>query len=214
MAESQVSVTFRPIAVLLAITTLVPSNLLSQQPPGVPVTAPNSGRSSPGLRVVILEGHEVTNSLASRSAVSPVVEVRDAMENLIEGAEVEFVAPPSGPGGVFENGTNIIKVRTDYRGQAAARFTPNTLPGAFNIVATATFQGQTAQAVLRQRNDSSAVLAAPDPPSSPWYKDWRWWAVIGGAAAGGAFGYYYGFRSSPDPVIRITPGVIAIGGPR
>lgn len=199
-------------------------NLLAQQQPGQVVKPPaapaaneagGTRRITPGgLRIGILEGQNVINSLATKTAISPVVQVFDSLEHPVEGAEVTFEVPPSGPGGTFSNQQNIITTRTDARGQATAAFTPNSTPGSFAIKVTASAGGQSAEARIVQTNDSKAMLAGPVPPPKAWYKNWKWWAVIGaGAGAGLGLGLYFWDRNQ-TATITISPGTVVIGGPR
>jgi hypothetical protein len=195
-------------------------DLLAQQQPGQaakPSASESSGtrRITPGgLRIGILEGQKVINSLATKAAISPVVQVFDSLEHPVEGAEVTFEVPPSGPGGIFSNQQNIISTRTDVRGQATAAFTPNSTPGSFTIKVTASAGGQSAEARIVQTNDSKAMFAGPVPPPRAWYKSWKWWAVIGGGAGAGiAAALVLGGRND-TPTINISPGTVVIGGPR
>ncbi len=201
------------LATLLAILAVFPSPTFSEQPPA------SRDPERKGITLRILSGDGAINSLAMRTAVIPAVEVLDYLGNPVEGAEAVFLAPESGPGGVFANGTNRFTTRSDPRGQAVADFTPNTLPGGFVIRVEVTYQGQKATAAIRQTNDPKVLIAGPAPTPKPWYQNWKWWAVIGAVGAGGALGWYYGTRdsstgSSANPTITLSPGAISVGGPR
>jgi len=201
--------TLRPHA-LLAILLL--TTAAHAQEPN-PTDLPGTRRITPGaLRIVVLEGHNVRNSLPSRSAVSPVVQVFDFLEQPVEGAEVTFEVLPTGPGGTFANGQNITTTRTDARGQATAVFTPNTLPGTFSIKVTASAGGQSGEARIQQTNDANATFAGPIPPPRPWYKSWKRWALIGAGAGGAVAAVVILTRS--DPTVTISPGTVILGGPR
>lgn len=201
------------LGLLLALWLSTPQMALAQQQ-----AQPSQSlqrRSAPrGIRILVLDGQDAVNSLASRTAVSPAVQVFDSSGAPIEGASVTFEAPSSGPGGVFDTQKTSFTTRTDSRGQAVSVFTPNTLPGRFVIRVTARFENETATESIRQTNSSSAAVVENRPATRPWYKNWVWWAVIGaGAGAGG----YIGYKTATDssiPTISLTPGAITIGGPR
>lgn len=211
-------------AIFLSALLLMPSDLCAQQQPGqaakpsaAPAASESSGsrRLAPGaLRIGILEGQNVINSLTTRTAVSPVVQVFDYLEQPVEGAEVTFEVPPTGPGGTFPNQQNIITTRTDVRGQATAAFTPNNTPGSFTIKVTASAGGQSAEARLVQTNDNKAMFAGPVPPPKAWYKNWKWWAVIGAGAGAGIAAAVILTGRNDAATITISPGTVVIGGPR
>ncbi|MCC7157734.1 MAG: hypothetical protein IT161_24350 [Bryobacterales bacterium] len=201
---------YRFVALLACWVSIVPPSLVAQQTQQ-PIAPP--GERSGGLRILVLEGQNAINSVATKSAISPVVQVLDSMEQPVEGAEVTFEAPAAGPGGHF-NGQPVVTVKTDYRGQATANFSPNDTPGSFSIRIKAAMTGQTAEVRVRQTNERRAMEATIAPPPKPWYKDWKWWAVIGGGAGAGAgFGIYL-YNRDQTANITIAPGTGSIGGPR
>ena len=165
------------------------------------------------MKILVLEGQDAINSTVTKSAISPVVQVLDSMEQPVESADVTFEAPAAGAGGHF-NGQPVITTKTDYRGQAMANFAPNETPGTFFIKVRASINGQTAEVRIRQTNERRAMEATIAPPPKPWYKDWKWWAVIGaGAGAGSALGVYL-YNRDQTATITIAPGTGTIGGPR
>lgn len=164
-----------------------------------------------GLRILVLEGQNAVNSIPTRTAVSPVVQVLDAVNQPVEGASVTFEVSPTGPGGLFGQ-QPIITTRTDSVGQATAVLTPNDIPGPFVIKVTATFQGQTKETRIRQTNDAKVLEAMLPLPPKPWYKSWKRWALIG-AAAGGTVAAVV-ILSKSDPTVTISPGTAVFGGLR
>lgn len=180
-------------------------------------SAPESLRTTPGgyaasgLRILVLEGQNAVNSIPTRTALSPVIQVLDAVNQPVEGASVTFEVPPTGPGGTFGN-QHLITTRTDSVGQATAVLTPNDIPGPFVIKVTASFQGQTKEARIRQTNDSKTLEAMLPMPPRPWYKSWKRWALIGAAAGGTTAALLILSRS--DPTITISPGAVVVGGQR
>jgi hypothetical protein len=207
------------LATVLAVLLLsVPQVAQTQELPTASQARPEEAVRTPrGLQIVILQGHDAVNSLRSRSAADPAVQVLDYLGEPIEGAEVTFEVPSAGPGGVFENGRPLFTTRTDSRGQATAAFTPNTLAGSFAIRVVARANDQKGEVLIRQSNSASLEAVEYRPPRSrPWHRDWRWWTMIGvGAGVGGYFAHR-AISSSPstNPVITLTPGVITIGGTR
>ncbi len=196
------------LATLLACALLVPAqqatNLVAQ--------------SSGGLKIVVIQGEGATNNVRSRTATAPVVEVRDADDKPVAGAEVTFQLPVSGAGGYFNGWLRNQTVRTDANGRAASTgMTPNDEQGRFNIKVTAVEGSRTGSIVIAQSNVSgSASSAARNGGKSNW---WKWAAVLGGAAIAG--GVVAGTRGDDTTaaaagprVVTVTPGVITVGGPR
>jgi hypothetical protein len=154
----------RKLCVLfLALTLMTGTNALAQTP-------------APALKIVVVKGEDAVNIIQQKTAVAPVVEVRDKNNLPVPGATVTFAL--SGQGGAFAGGAQSLTVVTNAAGQAtAAGFTP-TAAGAVNISATATFQGQTAIATIAQTNVMTAAEAASTAGA----------AGSGGGATGGGGG--------------------------
>jgi hypothetical protein len=118
------------------------------------------------LKIVIIEGDNFTNNLKKRVAREPIVEVQSRQGRPLAGATVLFTLPGSGPGAAFANGSRTLSVVTNSAGRAAATgLRANSVAGTFKIGVSASFQGQTASAVITQTN-----------------------AIAGAAAGGGAAG--------------------------
>ncbi|MGJ5813882.1 hypothetical protein [Paludibaculum fermentans] len=213
------------IVVLLCAALLSPAPLAARQQPGQPAkpeagvqtqaAAPVPGQqvAPGGLRILVLEGQNVHNSLTSKSAISPVVQVLDAVDQPVQGATVTFEVPPAGPGGTFDGKPSAV-TKTDSAGQATAPLTINNTAGAFAIRVTASFAGQTGETRIRQANDANVQEAMVPAPPKPWFKNWKWWAVIGaGAGAGVATAMILSGRNDKT-TITIGTGSIGIGGPQ
>lgn len=191
---------------VLLVTPLLPAQQ-SQQ-------ALVSGQSG-GLKIVVLQGEGARNSIRSRSATSPVVEVRDEADKPVNGAEVVFQLPASGPGGVFNGWMRTQTVRSNSQGQAASSgLTPNDEAGRFNIRVTAQHGGSNASVVVAQSNVNGSGGAS----GSSSKKAWIWVGIIAAAAIGigiavAASGDDDTSTTATVPV-TIQPGVIAVGGPR
>ena len=197
-----------------------PHLVQGQQPPGQAAAPPEVGQpqarrpAAGALKILVLQGQNAINSLTSKTALSPVVQVLDAVEQPVEGATVTFEVNPTGPGGSF-GGAPIATVKTDFTGQATAVFTPNDTPGSFSIKVTAALGEQSAQMRIRQTNDRNVAVAMMPLPPKPWYKSWKTWAIIGGAAGAGiAATVILIDNKDQTSTIGIGPGSVIIGGPR
>ena len=112
---------------------------------------------SAGLRIVVVAGEDAVNILQQKTAVAPIIEVRDRNDQPVAGAVVNFAI--RGGRATF-GGARTISVTTNVAGRAAAAgFTP-TASGAVQISASAAFQGQTAAITIAQTNVMTAAQAA------------------------------------------------------
>jgi hypothetical protein len=106
---------------------------------------------------VVLEGEGAVNIIQQKTAVAPVIEVRDRNDQPISGALVRFAIRN---GRSTFSGARSLSVVTDAAGRAAATGFAPTGSGALQIGATATFQGQTAAITIAQTNVLTAAQAA------------------------------------------------------
>lgn len=108
------------------------------------------------LKIVVIRGEDAVNIIQQKTAVAPVIEVRDRNNLPVPGVTVTF----SVAHGATFGGAPTLTVVTNAAGQAAATgFTP-TAAGAIQIQATAAFQGQTVAATITQSNVMTAAQAA------------------------------------------------------
>jgi len=113
--------------------------------------------ASANLRIVVIAGEGAVNIIQQKTAVAPIVEIRDRNNLPVPGASVTFAV--SGSGATFGSGSTLTVV-TNAAGQAtAAGFTP-AAAGAVQINVSAAFQGQTAIAAITQTNFATAAQAA------------------------------------------------------
>lgn len=111
------------------------------------------------LRIVVLSGEDSVNVIQQKTAVAPLVEVRDRNNNPVPGAMVTF-AVNGGRTAAFQGGASTISIATNAAGQAVATgFTPLSA-GAVNISVEAAFQGQVVTAAITQVNVMTAAEAA------------------------------------------------------
>jgi hypothetical protein len=122
------------------------------------VSSQPASTQSPGLKIVVVEGEDAVNIIQHKTAVAPVIEVRDRNDQPVAGAIVRFAI--QGGRATF-GGAPTLTVTTNAVGQAVATGLTPTASGAVQIGATAAFQGQTAAAVtLAQTNVMTAAQAA------------------------------------------------------
>ncbi len=179
-----------------------------------PAAAPEGG-----LRITIIDGEGALNNVKGRLAREPIVQVQDEHHNLVPGALVTFALPENGAGATFANGAHTLTVTTDQFGRAAAYgMQPNTASGQFQIQVSATYNGQTAHAVITQTNVASAAastgggVAAAAKAGGLSTKLIVTIIAIGAAAAAG--GTYFAVRSSSKSSnpIAITAGTGTVSG--
>lgn len=149
------------------------------------------------LRIRVIAGEDAINIIQQKTAVAPIVEVRDRNNLPVPGAIVTF-AVEGGKAASFAGGASTLTVTTNAAGQAAAAGFSPLASGAVQINVQAAFQGQVIAATIAQTNVLTAAEAAAAAGAS------------GGTAAGsGATGAAGGGGLSAT-----TIGVIgaAIGG--
>jgi hypothetical protein len=118
---------------------------------------------APALRIVILEGEDVSNNIKERNAREPIVQIEDENHKPVAGAAVLFsVTTESGhAGGSFLNGAKTFSGQTDANGQIHAQgFHPNGHAGQLHINVTASKGQLTAHTTIAQTNVAAASTAA------------------------------------------------------
>ena len=158
-------------------------------------------RSAPAgdLKIVVLAGEGAVNIIQQKTAVAPIIEVRDRNNLPVAGATVTFSV--GGSGASFGTGSTLTVV-TNAAGQATAAGLTPTAAGAVQINVTAAMQGQIASAAITQTNFATAQAAA---------------AASSGAAGGGGGGAASGAGAAggggiSTTTIAIIGGVAAAGG--
>jgi hypothetical protein len=138
------------------------------------------GQQAGSLKIVVIAGEDAVNVIQQRTAVAPIVEVRDRNNAPVAGVPVTFTI--GGSGASFGGGVNTLTVTTNALGQATASGLTPTASGALRITASAALQGQTATATIAQTNVMTAAQAAAAGGGTSTT------AGTGGAAAGGGGG--------------------------
>ncbi len=150
-----------------------------------------------GLTIVVVDGEDAVNIIQQKTAVAPVVEVRDRNNQPVAGAVVRFAI--QGGRATF-NGTRTLTVTTNVAGRAVVTGLTPTGTGAVQIGVSAAFQGQTAVATIAQTNVLTAAQATAGAAGGA--------GGTGSGSSAGAGGLGGGF-----PIV--TAGVIggaAVGG--
>ncbi len=121
-----------------------------------------AAQDAPGdaLKIIVLDGEDAVNIVKKKTAVQPVVEVRDQNNLPVAGASVLFLLPSNGPGGTFPNGSKSLTVTTNALGRATASDFDPVGAGAFVIDVLATFRGHEVHEKIRQTNYLTAAAAA------------------------------------------------------
>jgi hypothetical protein len=119
-----------------------------------------AAQPAPSLKIVVLEGEGAVNIIQQKTAVRPLVEVRDRNNLPVAGASVTFSIGGGGSGAAFAGGVQTLTVTTNAAGQAAASGLNALSSGAFQIQVSAAYQGQIATAAISQTNFATAAAAA------------------------------------------------------
>lgn len=208
-----------------------PAATQTPPPPATPVQAPAPAQAAPSkpiaplptiknLKILALAGNGEMNDLERRVMASLVVQILDQNDRPVEGAEVVFRFPPSGPGAAFQDGKPSQTIRANAAGEAAAvNWMANGQVGSFDVHVTATYGNQMGETTIKMSNVTRIVEA--DKRASKhqhWYSPtWVKIALVG-AAAGTAAGIVLATRggshtTSGNGSITITPGPPSVGGP-
>jgi hypothetical protein len=196
---------------VIFIIILVLFQLSPTAPAQAPVNSLESQRSGgyvENLRIRVLEGEGAVHNIRTGAATAAVVEVRDADDRPLEGAEVTFQLPKAGAGGMFAGDKLSLSVKTNFQGQAAAfGFQPNKAEGNFRIDVTAVFGSFLGRTRISQTNSSSEFISRQPIRRSRK----RLWLVVLGAAGGGALTY---FLVRGGPSISLSSQPVTVGAPR
>ncbi len=175
------------------------------------------------LKVVVLAGAGEMNDLERRTTALLVVQVLDANDRPVEGADVVFRFPLQGAGATFANGRTSQTFRSDAQGQAAAlNWTANSQVGTFQIHVTASYGNQIGETTLSMTN----VTRITDAMKKKQEKRTHWWTskrfMIGAIVVTAAVvtGVILATRDSGSgstanggTTVTISPGSPTFGGP-
>src|SRR5215510_12137190 len=116
-----------------------------------------SAAQAAALKIVVVEGEGAVNIIQQKTAVAPVIEVRDRNDQPVSGAVVKFAIQK---GKASFDGARTVTVTTNAAGRATATGLTATGKGALQITASAAFQGQTAAATIAQTTVATAAEAS------------------------------------------------------
>lgn len=153
--------------------------------PGTPM---QEGSVGIGLHILVIEGEDGVNIVKKKTAVKPVVEVRDRNNLPVAGVAVTFTSPSQGAGAIFANGSRSITLTTDSAGRAAVAAMKPVGTGAFKLTVSASFHGHLASATIAQTNYATPAAAASAGASSTGGGAAGTSGAAGGSAGGAAAG--------------------------
>jgi len=151
------------------------------------VTGPVLAAQSPAaaLKILVLEGEDGVNIIDQKTAVKPVVEVRDRNDLPVAGASIVFFL--GGGSATLNNGVRQVTLTTDAAGRASVTVNPVSR-GAVQLQVRASYQGQTATTTINQTNFQTAAQAAQAGKSPGSQSGSQAGTSAGGAAGAGAAG--------------------------
>jgi len=117
-----------------------------------------AAQSKPALTITVIDGEDAVNVVQQRTAVAPVIEVRDRNGLPVPGATVSFTVATKNA--AFANGVQQLTVVTNAAGRAAAAgFTPLT-SGTVQVGVSVAHAGEIAATTITQTNVLTAAQAA------------------------------------------------------
>lgn len=200
------------------------ANQPAATPPQTPPVAPAQPMASlpvvKNLKILVLSGNGEMNDLERRVMAPLVVQILDQNDRPVEGAEVVFRFPLSGPSAAFPGGKTSQTVRSNGTGEAAAvNWMANGQVGTFEIHVTASYGNFQGDTTVKMQNVTRIVEGEKGKgKQTHWYSPtWVKIALVGvaaGAVAGIVLGTRGGGKSaaSTNP-ITITPGSPSVGAP-
>ena len=168
----------------------------------LPVLAPDSSE----LKIIIIAGQGAVNTLKNKTAVQPIIEVRDKNNLPVPGAVVNFTAPRLGPSATFSNGGRTQSLVSDTNGRVAILGMAPDGPGAFRLTVTASYDRHFATAEIAQTNEGRAQGSGLSRGALV--------GILAGVGAAAAVGLTLGLRgSSGTQASSIGVGNPVVGAP-
>ncbi len=193
---------------------------------GTPPAAPNPTPAQPlaqlpveqSLKILVLAGNGEQNDLERKVMAPLVIQVEDQNDRPVEGAQVIFRFPITGPSATFSGGKSAVTERTNGTGQAAAvNWMANGEVGTFQVHVNASYGNQVGETTVSMTNVPRVVAEAKKSTAkSLWSRRWVKIAVIGGVAAGVGIGVWLATRGggkSSGSTVTIIPGSPGVGVP-
>ena len=162
-----------------------------------------SAAQAAALTIVVVEGEGAVNIIQQKTAVAPIVEVRDRNDQPVAGVVVKFAITK---GRASFSGARTLSVTTNAAGRATATGFAATSKGTLQIAASAAFQGQTAAVTIAQTTvataaEASSVAAGTSTASAggSGLSHTALAAILGGAgAAGGVLAAKHTLATQPQ----------------
>lgn len=161
------------------------------------------------LHIVVVEGEDAVNVIQQRTAVAPIVEVRDQNDQPVAGATVTFALKGGNAKATLGNGLRQLVATTDAAGRASVAVNP-VANGAVQIEATASLGGQTASTTIAQTN----VATAADATKLSSGGGHTGLIITSAALAGGGIAgwkYYEKYTAEEEPGLAVDPGCFISG---
>ena len=197
---------FKALVFAVVGLLLVPTLGCAQQ-------AASPSPSSKGLRLFVLEGEGATNSIKG-DAVGPVVELRDANDSPVEGAEITFRTPAAGASAYLGGQQLVFTTKTNAQGQAGVKdYRANQVPGKFKVVVTARYGDLSDSIAVNQINGVGEVRRTTSVRSGR-RSHKLMWILVAAAVAGAGAGTYLAVRKKDTAPVGITVGPPVFGTPR
>jgi len=199
-----------PLRETIASMNVAPSKLTE----GPAQAMAPAGSPAPALKIVILEGEDVSNNIKERIAREPVIQVEDENHKPVAGAVVLFTIDSQGghAGASFLNGAKTFSGQTDANGRIVARgYRPNTHTGQFHINVTASKGNQTTHTTISQTNVMVAGAAGATSAGMAGFLTTHVVLVslvVAGAVVGGVVGGAIATASSSPTIINTGPGTV------
>ena len=169
---------------------------------------------SNALRIVVISGEDAINIIQQKTAVNPIVEVRDRNNLPVSGVAVTFSV--GGQGASFAGGASTLTLTTNAAGQAVVTGLTPTATGAITINASAVVNGQTIAATITQTNFATAAEAAASASAggagSTGGASGSGGGATGGGTSGAAGGAGGGIGGLSGATLGIVGGGIAAAG--
>ncbi len=112
------------------------------------------------LKIIVISGEDAVNIVKKKTAVQPVVEVRDKNDLPVAGIAVTFSTPSYSPSATFLDGSHSFTVVTNSAGRATVTGMKPVGTGSFKISVSATGAGAAGAAVIAQSNALTAAGTA------------------------------------------------------
>ena len=112
----------------------------------------------PTLKIVVIAGEGAVNVVQQKTAVAPVVEVRDRNDAPVAGVAVTFLLGKYNVG--FAGGARTLSVTTNAAGRATANGLAPLSSGPVEIRGEAAYEGQTATTTITQTTVMNAAAVA------------------------------------------------------